>query len=101
SEIMVHRSQVESIDISLDPEAIIAAAIASNHSRIPLWEDNTENIVGVLHFKDLLRLVRAQKIGITRAMIRRIAQKPWFVPETTTLADQLNTFRSKRKHFAC
>ena len=101
SEIMIHRSQVESIDLSLEPDAIIAAAIASNHSRIPLWKDNTDNIEGILHFKDLLRLVRAQKIGITREMIRRIAKKPWFVPETTTLADQLAAFRSKRAHFAC
>ncbi len=101
SEIMIHRSQVESIDIGIDPEMIIAQAIASNHSRIPLWKDNPENIVGVLHFKDLLRLVRAQKIGVTREMIRRIAHKPWFVPETTTLDDQLDAFRSERKHFAC
>lgn len=100
-EVMLHRSQVESIDIGLDPELLIAAAIASNHSRIPLWKDNPENIVGVLHFKDLLRLVRAQKIGITREMIRRIAHKPWFVPETTTLDDQLDAFRQQRKHFAC
>lgn len=100
-EIMIHRSQVESIDIGLDPEALIAAVIASNHSRIPLWKDNPENIIGVLHFKDLLRLVRAQKIGITREMIRRIAHKPWFVPETTALDDQLNAFRTQRKHFAC
>ena len=100
-EIMVHRSQVESIDLGLDPEEIIAQAIASNHSRIPLWKDNPENIVGVLYFKDLLRLVRAQKIGITREMIRRIAHKPWFVPETTALDAQLDAFREQRKHFAC
>lgn len=100
-EIMVHRSQVESIDIALDPEEILAQAIASNHSRIPLWKDNPENIIGVIHFKDLLRLVRAQKIGITRQMIHRIAHKPWFVPETTTLDSQLDAFRSERKHFAC
>ncbi len=62
-EIMIHRSQVDSIDLGAEPEAIISAAIASNHSRIPLWRDNPENIVGVLHLKDLLRLVRAQKIG--------------------------------------
>jgi len=100
-EIMVHRSQVESIDLGLDPEEIIALTIASNHSRIPLWKDNPENIVGVLYFTDLLRLVRAQKIGITREMIRRIAHKPWFVPETTALDAQLDAFRSARKHFAC
>jgi len=101
SEIMIHRSKVESIDFSLEPDAIIAAAIAINHSRIPLWSDHPENIIGILHFKDLLRLVRSQKIGITREMIRRIAQKPWYVPETTTLADQLTAFRWQRKHFAC
>ncbi len=100
-EIMTHRSQVESVDIGLDPETLIAQAIASNHSRIPVWKDDPENIVGVLHFKDLLRLVRAQKIGITREMLRRIAHKPWFVPETTTLDDQLDAFRKERKHFAC
>jgi Mg2+/Co2+ transporter CorB len=100
-DIMTHRSQVESIDIGLDPETIIALTIASNHSRIPLWKDNPENIIGVLHFKDLLRLVRAQKIGITREMIRRVAHKPWFVPETTMLDHQLDAFRTQRKHFAC
>jgi Mg2+/Co2+ transporter CorB len=100
-EVMIHRSQVESFDIGLDPEMLIAQVIASNHSRIPLWKDNPENIIGVLYFKDLLRLVRAQKIGITREMIRRIAHKPWFVPETTLLSDQLDAFRSERKHFAC
>lgn len=101
SEIMIHRSKVESIDFSQDPETIISEAIAINHSRIPLWLDNPENIIGILHFKDLLRLVRSQKIGITREMIRRIAQKAWYVPETTTLADQLTAFREQRKHFAC
>ncbi len=100
-EIMIHRSQVESIDLGLDPETIIAQAIASNHSRIPLWKDHPENIIGVLYFKDLLRLVRTQKIGITREMIRRIAHKPWFVPETTMLDQQLDAFREQRKHFAC
>jgi Mg2+/Co2+ transporter CorB len=100
-EVMIHRSQVESIDVALEPESIIAAAIASAHSRIPLWKDNPENILGVLHVKDLIRLMRRQKIGITREMIRRIAQKPWFVPESTNLADQLTAFRTKRKHFAC
>lgn len=101
SEVMIHRKKVESIDLGQDPEVVISAAIASNHSRIPLWKDHAENIVGVLHVKDLLRLVRQQKIGITREMIRRIAQKPWFVPETTSLGDQLDAFRTKRKHFAC
>lgn len=101
AEVMIHRKRVESIDLSLEPDAIIAAAIASAHSRIPLYKDDPENIVGVLYLKDLFRLIRQQKIGITREMIRRTAQKPWFVPETTMLSDQLDAFRTKRKHFAC
>ena len=100
-EVMVHRKQVISLDISVDPESIISAAIACAHSRIPLYKDHSENIVGVLHLKDLMRLIRQQKIGVTREMIRRAAKKPWFVPETTTLADQLDAFRQQRKHFAC
>lgn len=101
SEVMIHRSQVEMIDISLEPDAIIAAVLASPHSRLPLWKDEPENIIGVLHQKDLFRMLRQQKIGVTREMIRRCAQKPWFVPETTSLDDQLTAFRTKRKHFAC
>jgi Mg2+/Co2+ transporter CorB len=100
-QIMIHRSEVEMIDLGADPDTIIAEAIASNHSRVPLWKNELENIVGILHMKDLLKLIREQRIGITREMIRQIAHKPWFIPETTTLADQLSAFRSKRKHFVC
>lgn len=100
SEVMLHRKQVMAIDMALDPDTIISQAIASGHSRIPLYRDEAENILGVLHVKDLLKLVRQQKIGITREMIRQLAHKAWFVPETTNLADQLAAFRGKRMHFA-
>lgn len=100
-EVMVHRTQVDAIDIAQDPSAIILQAIESSHSRIPLWRDNSDNIVGVLHVKDVLKLVATKKAGITREMIRRTAQRPWFVPESTTLSDQLVAFRKARKHFAC
>lgn len=100
-EIMIHRKQVFSLDLALDPEELITQAIVSNHSRIPLWQNEPENIIGILHLKDLMKLLRQQKIGVTREMIRRISQRPWFVPETTALADQLSAFRARRKHFAC
>ncbi len=99
-EIMIHRKRVFSIDLSQDPDSIINEALGCNFSRIPLWQDAPDNIVGVLHIRDLLRLVRERKL-ITREMIRQVAQRPWYVPETTTLADQLQAFRTKRKHFAC
>ncbi len=100
-EIMVHRTNVYAIDINLEPEDILQQAIDSVHSRIPLYKDDPDNIIGVLHVKDVLKLVTSQKIGITREMIRRTASKPWFVPETTMLDDQLFAFRQHRKHFAC
>lgn len=101
SEIMIHRKQVFSLDITMDPELLLEKAIGSSHSRIPLYKGESENIVGIIHIKDLMKMAREQRIGLTREMIRRAAQRPWFVPETTVLADQLSAFRTKRKHFAC
>lgn len=101
SEIMIHRKNVFSIDFGLEPESIITEALNSNHSRIPLWQNEQENIVGIVHIRDLMQLVRQQKIGLTREMIRQVAKRPWFVPETTPLKDQLEAFRTKRKHIAC
>jgi Mg2+/Co2+ transporter CorB len=100
-EIMLHRKNVYSIDLWQEPDVIIQQAIDSVHSRIPLYKDNPDNIVAVLHVKDVLKLVTSGKIGITREMIRRIASRPWFVPETTPMNEQLFAFRQKRQHFAC
>lgn len=100
-EVMIHRKHVYSIDMNQDPEAIIQLAIESVHSRIPLYKENPDNIIGVLHVKDVLKLVTSRKSGLTREMIRRIASRPWFVPETTPMNEQLFAFRQKRQHFAC
>ncbi len=99
-EVMIHRKQVNAINISDDPEDIIQQIINSQHSRLPLYKNSHDNIIGVLHVKDMLPLVKNQSVGITREMIRRRASRPWFVPDTITLAQQLFAFRSKRKHFA-
>lgn len=100
-EVMVHRKHVYAIDMGQEPDEIINQALSSVHSRIPLYQGSSDNIIGVLHIKDILKLVINQKIGITREMIRRVATRPWFVPETTLLNDQLFAFRERRKHFAC
>jgi Mg2+/Co2+ transporter CorB len=100
-EIMIHRKKVFSIDFGLEPEAMITEALNSPHSRIPLWQNESDNIIGIIHVRDLMKLVRQQKIGITREMIRQVAHRPWFIPETTGLGEQLQAFRTRRKHFAC
>ncbi|TKA96690.1 HlyC/CorC family transporter [Cereibacter changlensis] len=106
-EIMRHRSQIEMIDADRPPEEIIAQALASPHTRIPLYRDEHENIVGVIHAKDLLRevsrLVRGSDgmQGSAKDLdILKVAMKPYFVPETTPLDEQMRQFLKRRTHFA-
>jgi Mg2+/Co2+ transporter CorB len=98
-EIMIHRLAMEMIDAGQPVEAIISDVISSTHSRIPLWKDEPDNIVGILHVKSLLREVRANK-QLNHDDIMAITNKPWFVPETTSLKEQLHAFRRERQHFA-
>ncbi len=99
-DIMVHRKNMLIADIALPPEEIISFVVASPFSRIPLWRDNKENIVGIVHAKDILRAVRRRGLDLSKLRIDRIMNKPWFVPETTTLREQLNAFLERRDHMA-
>lgn len=99
-EAIIHRSRVTAFDIDEPAEAIFEKVLASPHSRFPLWRDNPDNIVGVLNAKDIFRAVRDAG-GDTKGLnIAQIAAKPWFVPETTPLLDQLRAFRERREQFA-
>ncbi len=107
-EIMKHRSHIEMIDKSTDPAEILAQCLASPFTRMPIFEGETENIVGVLHAKDLLRevnrLVRNNTGNDVNAVasldILTIAMEPYFVPETTPLDDQMRAFLHRKSHFA-
>ncbi len=99
-EIMIHRSAMQTIDASLPSDEIIALVLDSPYTRIPLWRTEPENIIGVLHTKDLLRALATNPTGATNVDIAHIAKPPWFVPETTSLREQLNAFRSRKAHFA-
>jgi Mg2+/Co2+ transporter CorB len=100
SDIMVHRKNMTMIDASLTNMEIVSQALASPHTRIPLWQDDAENIVGVLHAKDLLRALYSVEWQLSRINILAIATTPWFVPDTTTLQGQLNAFLRRKAHFA-
>jgi Mg2+/Co2+ transporter CorB len=100
ADVMVHRKNMEMIEAELEPRAAVAKALESRHTRIPLWKDDPENIVGVLHAKDLLRALNAAGGDLSLIDILKIAREPWFVPETTSLFEQLHAFRAKREHFA-
>lgn len=101
SEIMVHRNQMVTINIDLPTHQIIEQIINSNHTRIPIWQNDADNIIGVIHIRDLLKLInKLDKNNLTTQDLLRISFNPWFIPETTSLKDQLNAFREKGVHFA-
>jgi Mg2+/Co2+ transporter CorB len=100
SEVMVHRGSMLMIDAAIGAEAIVDAIIRSPYTRVPLWRDNPENILGVLHAKDVLRKSREQDDDLTMAQIEALLLPPWYVPDTTSLREQLNAFRARRSHFA-
>jgi Mg2+/Co2+ transporter CorB len=100
SEIMVHRQNMRMIDVALAPSQIIAQVLDSPYTRIPVWRDEQENIVGVLHAKDVLRAVSNGKSDVDSIDIVGILGEPWFVPETTPLADQLRAFRLRKSQLA-
>lgn len=101
-EIMIHRKNMRTINADERPSEIIRQVIDSEHTRIPLWKDDPDNIVGILHIKSLLRAIRSTEgvENLDDMDILSFATAPWFVPETTLLSDQLHAFRRKRIHFA-
>jgi Mg2+/Co2+ transporter CorB len=99
-EVMTHRRNIAMIDADAPPEQIIKEAIASGHSRIPVYREDTDNVIGVLHMKDLLKAVTKTNGSIEALDIKKVARDPWFVPETTSAVKQLRAFQQKREHFA-
>ena len=95
-EIMTHRKNIESFNISEESKKIFKKYIKSNFSRIPIWEDNPDNIIGILHIKDLIRAANISKTLDVKAIL----QKPLFIPETTSLSKQLNEFRKSSTQIA-
>ncbi len=99
-DVMVHRTQMRTINVDLSSLDVMRQALASPHTRLPLWKDEPENIVGVLHVKELLRALDEAGGDGNRLDIADLAFEPWFVPFTTTLRDQLQAFRKRKLHFA-
>ena len=99
-EVMVHRKEITLIDGDRPAREILAEAIHSPHSRLPIYRGDPENIVGLLHAKDLLQAI-AEADGRKEALdVDSIVREPWFIPETTSLKDQLSAFLKRRNHFA-
>ena len=100
SEIMVHRTKMDAIDVDLPTEQVVDAALKSSHTRLPLWRGEREEIVGILHAKTLLRALREARGDLSKLDILPLSTPPWFVPDSTTLKDQLDAFLKRKAHFA-
>ena len=105
-EIMLHRSGIEMINADDAPADILSQCLESSHTRLPVFKDDPENIVGVVHAKDLLRAMHAHISSSDAAPdlsnfdLSEVAKKPYFVPDTTSLDDQMRQFLKRRSHFA-
>ena len=100
SEIMTHRKSMETIDADSPVEQILEQVVASPHSRIPVWRGDPDSIIGVLHDKDLLAMVRERGRDVRGVDLAALFRPPWFVPDTTPLRKQLVAFRQRRQHLA-
>jgi Mg2+/Co2+ transporter CorB len=100
SDVMTHRLAMQTIDAGIGPEAIVKTMLASPHTRMPIWEHDADNIVGVLHAKDLLRALSEVGNDYSKLDVLKIAMKPRFVPDTTPAQDQLAAFLRDKAHLA-
>jgi Mg2+/Co2+ transporter CorB len=100
-DIMIHRSKVFAINIDTPNEKLLKTALASNHTRIPIWEKTPDNIIGILHIKDLVRKIHGAKINEKDINVRSLLKTPIFVPDNALLTQQLQIFKEGQSHLAC
>jgi Mg2+/Co2+ transporter CorB len=100
SDVMVHRTNMVTLDADDPAEEVVNAVIASPVTRLPLWRGNPENIVGVLHVKDLLRALHAVDGDASKVDVAAMMTPPWFVPDTRPVSEQLKAFRRRKTPFA-
>lgn len=98
-DVMIHRSNLSMVDMTLPNEEMIKQVLASGHSRLPVYSDDPDDVLGIIHVKDLLAAL-ARNSNIEALDIRKMLRDAWFVPETTSVVKQLRAFQSKREHFA-
>lgn len=99
--VMVHRQEIKGINIKDDISDIVNTLITSPFSRLPVWQTKPDNILGIIHIKDIIRIVQNKKIEALQLKdLHEILRAPWFIPSTTTLKTQLNAFRHHHSHFA-
>ena len=99
--VMTHRGGVTMIDIAEEPEDAFKIIGESPYTRIPIYSGTPDNIIGILHAKELFRTLRRRNFkDINSVKLSELMSQPYFAPETTLLLDQLEVFKTRREHFA-
>jgi Mg2+/Co2+ transporter CorB len=100
SDVMVHRTEMITVCADDPPEDVVKAVLAEPVTRIPLWSGKPENIVGILHAKDLLHAIQTLEGDLAKIDVKTIARPPWFVPDIRPLSEQIKAFRRRKTPFA-
>jgi Mg2+/Co2+ transporter CorB len=100
SDVMIHRTNMITLNADDPPKDVVNAVIASPVTRLPLWRGNPENIVGILHVKDLLRALHAVDGDASKVDIASLMAPPWFVPDMRPVSEQLKAFRRRKTQIA-
>ncbi|HMN38483.1 MAG TPA: HlyC/CorC family transporter [Hyphomicrobium sp.] len=100
ADVMVHRTKMDTVSADDPPDRIVAEILKHQNSRVPIWKDEPENIVGVLHTKDLFAALGRSGWDPAKLDIMSFATEPWFVPDTTSVRVQLNQFLKKKAQMA-
>jgi Mg2+/Co2+ transporter CorB len=100
SDVMIHRTEMISVCADLPPREVTMAVLAEPVTRVPLWSGKPDNIIGILHAKDLLRAIRDADGDLSKVDVKAIARPPWFVPDVRPLSEQIKAFRRRKTPFA-
>ncbi|MEM1377746.1 MAG: HlyC/CorC family transporter [Pseudomonadota bacterium] len=100
SDVMIHRTNMYMVNADDPADVVVSEILRSPYTRMPVWRGETDNIVGIVHAKDLLRALHSVDNNPSKIDILKVANEPWFVPDTTMLHDQLNAFLRRKAHVA-
>ena len=100
SDVMIHRTEMISVCADLPPREVTMAVLAEPVTRVPLWSGKPDNVIGILHAKDLLRAIRDADGDLSKVDVKAIARPPWFVPDVRPLSEQIKAFRRRKTPFA-
>jgi Mg2+/Co2+ transporter CorB len=99
-DVMVHRKNMAAIDAAEPTPRLFESLLRANHTRVPVWRDTPDNVIGILHTKAVMAEFVRRKGQLQGFDILSLLDEAWFVPDTTTLEEQLDAFRERRSHFA-